>query len=144
MPQSTLRHQFIQLLPAYSLTVFLSLVPGWLERYVWFSDSPTTNLYIWTTIWTVAFLAVMAFQIRQGPLLVACTGTIRNLHMLWQMYELLGQEVYVWGSGLGGLVGALILTAVAGRTCLYFVGQSPISEPNVEDGDWVGKGIEKA
>ena len=79
-----------EVLPASGLVGILTFISADLEHYEWFSKS--TNLYIWTIIWTATFLVSRRFPGKQGPLLISGTGTWKNFCMLWELYGLLGVE----------------------------------------------------
>ena len=77
-------------LPASGLIAILNFTIINLEYYHWFSR--TMNLHVWTVIWVAAFLISLRISAKQGPSMVASTGSARATLMFWELYSLLGIE----------------------------------------------------
>jgi hypothetical protein len=118
-PRQNLRELLWESLPAAGLITILSFVSGDLEHYQWFS--PPANIYIWTLIWIAIFLASWKLRIKQGPLMVVAHGSVRNVYMLKDLYDLLGVERCDFGRtvGVADLVGGGVCSALACGGCLY-------------------------
>jgi hypothetical protein len=86
-------------------------VPLYLKDYRWFS--PPANLFIWTIIWTATFFASWKLLVKQGPLMVVAHGSVRNVYLLKDLYDLLGVERCGRTVGVADLVGGGLFSAVA-------------------------------
>jgi uncharacterized membrane protein len=110
-PRLSIRESIKEGLPTCCLIGVLSAVPAYLGDYRWFS--PPANLFIWTIIWTATFFASWKLLVRQGPLMVVAHGSVRNVYMLKDLYDLLGVERCGRTVRVADLVGGALFSAVA-------------------------------
>jgi hypothetical protein len=85
-PRKSIRESVKEIFPAWCIVSVLSAVPSYLEHYQWFS--PPANFYMWTFLWTATFFASWKMRVKQGPVVIAANGSVGNLYMLKDLYDL--------------------------------------------------------
>jgi hypothetical protein len=141
-PRPSIRSSIKEGLPACCLVGLLGAVPLYFNDYRWFS--PPANIYIWTIVWTATFLASWKLLVKQGPLMVVAHGSVRNLYMLKDLYDLLGVERCEQTVGVVDLVGAGVFSAVACGGSYYLATRCCYAPERVMEGDERGSDEEKA
>lgn len=120
-----------EILPVYGFIVVLCTIPGLLERYL--CTSPITRVYIWTAIWSIAYLISSRFLVDDGPNPISTVGLSLSWKMLFDIYDSIGDpcgKTGVHDVGVEDVVyaGSFVLLVFGGASYLATLWSRPPSQ----------------
>jgi uncharacterized membrane protein len=83
LPRPPLGVLFKEALPFECLLALLYIISQNLIHYRWFT--PSTTLYIWTSVWLATTLLSVRFLFGIGPFMLAANGCLWSFFMLWDL-----------------------------------------------------------